>query len=469
VTLPLTASAQAPVYNYFSPGCALSGTASQQTVNLNTGGCIVGNLSVTNLNGGTAASASTYFSGAGTWTTPPGAPGGANQQVQVNNSGVFAGYPNFTWTSSNNSLYVGYSTSSTNGSLVIGGTGTGVGTVRGGAELDLSGNPLILYTTGGGALNIAGSAGTGASTGTSISMTAGNTGSTSSSPGGAVTITGGVGNASAASGQISLVGGSGYSTTGTAGNVSLQGGLGNTLSKSGQVNILTNNTTRMTIPNTGGLSISSPASGAALTVNAASGTPAANIVGTAGSIFSSQALQVTSPNTVGQSNGMRIVAGTNYGDSQLMLTNAAGTINDWIFLGDGGLVSSGQSDKGAGTVNAQALYVNGLSVNPNASWAMSTGASGTSPSLNYCLHCGSTAIVRSSTGLYMITHNDGLNGSGSGGSLVCGLSQLGVGSSPALVAGSAFSSTTAYVSVYSVSSGILADIQGVTVACIHTN
>ncbi len=39
----------AQVYNYFAPGCALSGTATSQTVNLGTGACIAGTIDAARL------------------------------------------------------------------------------------------------------------------------------------------------------------------------------------------------------------------------------------------------------------------------------------------------------------------------------------------------------------------------------------------------------------------------------------
>jgi hypothetical protein len=464
VMLGVPAITEAQTYNYFSPGCALSGNATSQVVNLATGACIIGNLPVTNLNGGTGASATTYWSGNGTWSTPTTGAGGSTTQVQVNNAGALAGYANFTYATASNTLNVGTSTSTTNGYIVVGGNNTGTGQIQGGAQFTVKGNPLILSTFGGGAMSLAGSAGSGTGTGTTISITAGNDGTSATAPGGAVTITGGQGNAAQPSGAVSLVGGPGYSTTGTAGAVSIQGGVGNTQALSGAVTIATNNTTRATVSNAGNVTVNAPASGVAVTVNGSAATNAMTVVsgstptqsvgdlvvtragstantvgqganlylsdstnntstimqnsggqtelwqfngswnqifkvgtsrnfiidasasgstmqinGIAGAIYTAQALTVASPNTTGQSNGIRIVAGTNSSDSQLVLTNAANSVNDWTFYGDGGLTSSTQSDKGFGTINAAGLYVNGVSVS-------TASASGANPSASVGLN-----------------------------------------------------------------------------------
>jgi hypothetical protein len=99
----------------------------------------------------------------------------------------------------------------------------------------------------------------------------------------------------------------------------------------------------------GGATFNAPTSGTTVTANGLAGQ---------------YGVVVNGSSTASQSLGARVFAGTNSSDFNLALTNQTGTTNFMLVHGDGGIEvgSPTGGDKGAGTINAQNLYVNGVAV-----------------------------------------------------------------------------------------------------------
>jgi hypothetical protein len=214
-------------------------------------------VSLPNCGSALSYSTSTHLFGC---QTPAGTPGGANTNVQFNNSGAFGGANDFSWITGTDTMLLGSTslapTITTNTTTA---TGTGIAlTVSSGTGGSTSGNAGAInlksgsaasnstVTSGnGGALNIlagrgALNTGSGSPTGVggAISITAGMGAATVSgtaptaADGGAITITGGSPDNSNGSsgngGAITITGGEsfGFASAKTGGTVTVQGGTG---------------------------------------------------------------------------------------------------------------------------------------------------------------------------------------------------------------------------------------------------
>ncbi len=113
-----------------------------------------------------------------------------------------------------------------------------------------------------------------------------------------------------------------------------------------------------------------------VTVNAAANTTAMQL--NQNSAGNGTVLTLQGNAVAGASYGEIILAGTNSSDAPLRIFNNSGSSLFWTWAGDGGEFYNALADKGAGTINAQGLYVNGAILSPPQTVTLSVGSSKTS-------------------------------------------------------------------------------------------
>lgn len=367
-TLLFAGFAHGQVYNYFSPGCALNGNATSQSVNLSTGACITGNLPVTNLNNGTGATATTFWAGDGSWKAVPGA--------------SFAAPTALVGLSANNgsAATAMRSDASPALSVTISPTMTGNWVFQPATGIPITARPAAAATgfnyigPNGGNIALDMKDGHSGSTG-QYSLRLGQSATNdfeifddvssasrlSLSSGGMFTISA----PAASTVSLNVLGASGIGpavtfpdtasyTSFTGGNMRFGVGIGFSV---GESEIITNSGNRLGIGTVGSATLTFYTNSlTAATVNsgqqwnfpATSSGPTITVNGAPG-VFT-QVVQASTSS--GNSFGLNILGGTTSADIGLQVNNAANSLNYFRVLGDGGVVVGAATDKGLGTINA---------------------------------------------------------------------------------------------------------------------
>jgi hypothetical protein len=153
------------------------------------------------------------------------------------------------------------------------------------------------------------------------------------------------------------------------------------------------------------LTLNAAVGSAALVINQAGSVAAQSIVGQAGAPVSLKLTDGQTGTTVWSVN-----VGVNVAGEFEIINNTAGATPLKISAVNGGITAGTATggSQGAGTVNAQGLFVNGT---PVTTAAGNTGyilcLPQASPSIVSSIRITSPAITRSSTGTYVVTHNLG--------------------------------------------------------------
>lgn len=399
--------ASAQVYNYFAPGCALSGTATSQTVNLGSGACIAGNLPVANLASGAGANAGSYWSGNGTWSVPPGNAVGANPTQIIGLTTLNGLATTFMRSDAAPALSQAISpTWSGNHTFTpVSGVGITVNAVSGNAAIAANG-PFYESNTNISAFTMnasgadygqIGNVGTGTwGLGSGTSITTIGTSALTWNGSGDVVI-----NAPSSGEALDVTGHSGAyvsrftgaSTAGSSYGPIIEAGTNSSdytllaynqsasalyLAIRGDGYISMGSGPLVTLGTTGTMTIT-PTSGDALILNGISGTFAQTVNGAS---------------STNNSYGEVINAGTSTSDLSFEILNASHSQNYIEVVGDGGILAGSPTggDKGYGTINMQGCYVNGV--------ACATG--GALPKIAYAFITtsgGNTCVVNFGSGV----------------------------------------------------------------------